>query len=128
MATSFDRTPCDDACLGSAESMSSVKTLPRKVSSGGSTADFVDAGGAEDENPRVNGCRSPELRLGVFSIVGELAKVLAGVETTGSVSIALTMPTGNVIVGSARRRLKIKLLTPHLAGQFSNAVKTLGGR
>ena len=86
---------------------------------------FDDAGLAEDEDRSVDDCISLELRLGSDA---ELARLLVGVETTGSVSRALTMPTGNVTVGSARRRLKIKLLTPHLAGQFSNAVKTLGGR
>ena len=90
-----------------------------------------DAGRAEDEERCVDEVISLELRLGSDA---EPARSFAnscwmlGVETIGSVSIALTMPTGNVIFVVSRRRLKIKLLMLHLAGQFSNAVKMLGGR
>ena len=88
-----------------------------------------DAGRAEDEEPCVDEVISLELRLGSDA---ELARICAismlCVVTIGLVSTAFTKPTGNARFVVSRRRLKIKLLMLHQAGQFSNAVKMLGGR
>ena len=75
-----------------------------------------DAGRAEDEERCVDEFISLELRLG------------SDAELVGLVSTASTKPTGNARFVVSRRRLKIKLLMLHQAGQFSNAVKMLGGR
>ena len=76
-----------------------------------------DAGRAEDEERCVDEVISLELRLGSDAALA-----------IGLVSTAFTKPTVTAGSVESRRRLKIKLLTLHQVGQFSNAGKMLGGR